>query len=74
MYAYEFEGIRYDVGDKLGFLQATIEFALKKEELRDDFIKYLDAKPWEIYEDKELLKKLRLNAMRVDNRWEKSAK
>ena len=53
MYAYNFEGKRYDVGDKLGFLQATIEFALKKEELRDDFIKYLDARPWEIYEDKE---------------------
>ena len=47
MYAYNFEGKRYDVGDKLGFLQATIEFALKKEELREDFIKYLNTKPWE---------------------------
>ena len=47
MYAYNFEGKRYDVGDKLGFLQATIEFALKKEELREDFIKYLESKPWE---------------------------
>ena len=28
MYAYDFEGRRYDVGDKLGFLQATVEFAL----------------------------------------------
>lgn len=53
MYAYNFEGKRYDVGDKLGFLQATIEFALKKEELRDDFIQYLNGRPWEIYEDKE---------------------
>ena len=53
MYAYNFEGKRYDVGDKLGFLQATIEFALKKEELRDDFIKYLDTKPWSMYENKE---------------------
>src|SRR5574344_1075689 len=52
MYAYNFEGKRYDVGDKLGFLQATIEFALKKEELRDDFIKYLNTKPWSMYEDK----------------------
>lgn len=47
MYAYNFEGKRYDVGDKLGFLQATIEFALKKEELRGDFIDYLNTKPWE---------------------------
>ena len=53
MYAYNFEGKRYDVGDKLGFLQATIEFALKKDELRNDFIKYLDTKPWSMYEDKE---------------------
>jgi UTP--glucose-1-phosphate uridylyltransferase len=47
MYAYNFDGKRYDVGDKLGFLEATIEFALKKEELREDFIKYLNSKPWE---------------------------
>ena len=46
IYAYNFEGQRYDVGDKLGFLQANIEFALKKPELRDDFIKYLEASPW----------------------------
>lgn len=42
MYAYTFEGKRYDVGNKLGFLQATVEFALKKEELRDDFKTYLE--------------------------------
>ena len=53
MYAYNFEGKRYDVGDKLGFLQATIEFALKKEELREDFIDYLNTKPWE-----KLIKKI----------------
>ena len=47
MYAYNFEGRRYDVGDKLGFLQATVEFALKREELREDFIEYLNTKPWE---------------------------
>ncbi|MFT9495337.1 UTP--glucose-1-phosphate uridylyltransferase GalU [Anaerosolibacter sp.] len=41
MYAYNFEGKRYDVGDKLGFLQATIEFALKRDDLRDDFRIYL---------------------------------
>ena len=33
MYAYDFEGQRYDVGDKLGFLQATVEFAMKREEI-----------------------------------------
>ena len=41
MYAYIFEGKRYDVGDKLGFLEATIDFALKKTDIKDDFIKYL---------------------------------
>lgn len=41
MYAYNFEGRRYDVGDKLGFLQATVEYALRKSELKDDFIQYL---------------------------------
>lgn len=49
MYAYNFEGKRYDVGDKLGFLQATIEFALKKDELRSQFIDYLENKPWESF-------------------------
>ena len=47
MYAYDFEGRRYDVGDKLGFLQATVEFGLKREELRESFIEYLNTKPWE---------------------------
>ncbi len=41
MYAYNFEGKRYDVGDKLGFLEATVDFALKKDDLREDFIEYL---------------------------------
>ena len=42
MYAYNFEGRRYDVGDKLGFLEATVEYAVRREELREDFIKYLE--------------------------------
>ncbi|MGG7153440.1 UTP--glucose-1-phosphate uridylyltransferase, partial [Clostridium neonatale] len=42
MYSYNFEGRRYDVGDKLGFLQATVEFALRKPELKDNFIQYLN--------------------------------
>lgn len=41
IYAYEFEGKRYDVGDKLGFLKATCEFALDREDLKDDFEAYL---------------------------------
>lgn len=41
MYAYNFEGRRYDVGDKLGFLQATVEYALKREELKGPFKEYL---------------------------------
>lgn len=41
IYAYNFEGRRYDVGDKLGFLQATVEYALRKKEIKDDFINYL---------------------------------
>lgn len=41
MYAYIFKGIRYDVGNKLGFLQATIEFALRRKDLKEDFKKYL---------------------------------
>ncbi|MCX7885446.1 MAG: UTP--glucose-1-phosphate uridylyltransferase GalU [Caloramator sp.] len=41
MYAYTFKGRRYDVGDRLGFLQATVEFALKRDELRNDFLCYL---------------------------------
>lgn len=47
MYAYNFEGRRYDVGDKLGFLEATIELALKRPELREGFIEYLNTRPWE---------------------------
>lgn len=46
MYAYNFEGKRYDVGDKLGFLQATVEYALKREELREPFIQYLTNRDW----------------------------
>lgn len=42
MYAYEFEGRRYDVGDRLGFLQATVEYALKREDIKDEFRKYLE--------------------------------
>ncbi len=39
--AYEFEGKRYDCGDKLGYLKATVEFGLQHEELGDGFRDYL---------------------------------
>jgi UTP--glucose-1-phosphate uridylyltransferase len=41
IYGYRFEGHRYDAGDKLGFLKATVEFALKRRDLGEDFRKYL---------------------------------
>jgi UTP--glucose-1-phosphate uridylyltransferase len=41
IYAFEFEGKRYDVGDKLGFLKATVEFALGRDDLKDNFAAYL---------------------------------
>lgn len=43
VYAYDFEGKRYDLGDKLGFLQATVEFALRRADLGRDFKAYLKA-------------------------------
>lgn len=42
VYAYDFEGTRYDVGEKLGFIQTTIEMALKRPELRRELLSYLD--------------------------------
>ena len=41
VYAYEFDGRRYDIGDKEGFLEATVEQALKRPELRERFMTYL---------------------------------
>lgn len=39
--AYEFEGRRYDVGDKLGFVEATIDYALRREDISEDLMNYL---------------------------------
>jgi UTP--glucose-1-phosphate uridylyltransferase len=39
--AYNFEGVRYDCGSKLGYLKATVEYALKHEELSESFREYL---------------------------------
>lgn len=41
MYAYDFIGRRYDVGDKQGYLEATVEYALRREALKDKFLEYL---------------------------------
>lgn len=40
--AYRFEGKRYDCGSKLGYLQATVEYALQHPDLRDAFLEYLE--------------------------------
>jgi len=41
LYGYRFEGIRHDAGNKLGFLKATVEFALKRPDLGGPFREYL---------------------------------
>ena len=41
LWAYIYEGVSYDAGDKLGFLKATVELALQNQELGKDFRAYL---------------------------------
>ncbi|MDV2888247.1 UTP--glucose-1-phosphate uridylyltransferase, partial [Alkalihalophilus pseudofirmus] len=41
VFAYDFEGKRFDVGEKIGFVKTTIDFALQNEELRDEVMEYL---------------------------------
>lgn len=41
VYAYDFEGRRYDVGEKLGFVKTTVELALENEEIRDELYQFL---------------------------------
>ena len=41
VYSYDFEGHRYDVGDKFGFIQATLDFALLREDLHDSVAAYI---------------------------------
>ena len=41
IYGFKFDGTRYDAGDKLGFLKATVEFALKRYDLGEEFRRYL---------------------------------
>lgn len=44
VYAYEFEGRRYDIGNKEGFLEANVEYALRDENLKDEFEAYLNGR------------------------------
>lgn len=44
VYAYEFDGQRFDVGEKFGFIETTIEFALKRPELRDRLLEMFKKK------------------------------
>ena len=39
--AYEFSGVRYDCGSKIGYLQATVEYALKHPQVKDEFAAYI---------------------------------
>lgn len=43
VFAYDFEGQRFDVGEKLGFVKTTIEFAIQNEEIRDELFSFLEA-------------------------------
>lgn len=48
VYAYDFEGTRYDVGEKLGFVLTTLDFAMQRDELKDELInkmrEYIESK------------------------------
>ncbi|MGJ7911433.1 UTP--glucose-1-phosphate uridylyltransferase GalU [Neobacillus sp. LXY-1] len=43
VYAYDFEGVRYDVGEKMGFIKTTIDFAIQREDLRKELLCYLSS-------------------------------
>lgn len=43
VYAYDFEGTRYDVGEKMGFIKTTIDFALQRDDLRSDLLDYFSS-------------------------------
>lgn len=44
VYGYDFIGRRYDTGNKLGYLEAVVDFALRRDDLKDEFTKYLKEK------------------------------
>ncbi|MEC2073417.1 UTP--glucose-1-phosphate uridylyltransferase GalU [Alkalihalophilus marmarensis] len=43
VFAYDFEGKRYDVGEKMGFVKTTLEFAMENEELRAELLEYMES-------------------------------
>lgn len=53
VYAYEFDGHRFDVGEKYGFIETTIEFALQRPELRDQLLELFERKLQESYTNKK---------------------
>ncbi|WKA57769.1 UTP--glucose-1-phosphate uridylyltransferase GalU [Planococcus shenhongbingii] len=53
VYAYEFDGRRFDVGEKYGFIETTIEFALKRPELREPLLELFEKKLQESYSSKK---------------------
>lgn len=55
VFAYDFEGTRYDVGEKFGFVKTTIEFALQHEDLHDVMIDYLKNLVSSLEKDKVVL-------------------
>ncbi|MGM7683912.1 UTP--glucose-1-phosphate uridylyltransferase GalU [Cytobacillus sp. Hm23] len=42
VFAYDFDGVRYDVGEKLGFIQTTLEFSMKNEEIKSSVIRIME--------------------------------
>ena len=51
--AYNFEGNRYDIGDKIGFIKATLDFALEREDIREEVLDYLKT----VYQKENMLKR-----------------
>lgn len=43
VFAYQFEGKRYDVGEKLGFVKSTIEMALQHKEIQNELVSFLES-------------------------------
>ncbi|MFJ5621703.1 UTP--glucose-1-phosphate uridylyltransferase GalU [Peribacillus loiseleuriae] len=52
VFAYDFEGKRYDVGEKLGFVKTTVEFALQNEEIKNELFEYLEQTVKDIFSKK----------------------
>ena len=55
VFAYDFEGKRFDVGEKLGFVKTTVEFALQNEEIKEELLEFL-------------IKRLRIRLLKKINR------